>query len=674
MLRWLLVISLLAAGCAKPPAPPVPPAAAYVDSKACAACHAAIAATYRQTAMARAFTTAKASEMRGALGQYQHLTSGRAYSIFERGGRYFQSRTEDGQYAIEREIHYIMGSGEHARSFLHRTPQGRLVELPLGWYAEGGGKLAMSPGYDRPDPLDFRRKISHDCMFCHNAYPAADAAPASEPVFPASLPEGIDCQRCHGPGSLHVAAGGKGGIVNPAKLDPERAMEVCMQCHLETTSRPLPNSLIRFGRGAYSYRPGEPLADFVLHFDHAKGAGREGKFEIVNSVYRLRQSRCYLESQGKLGCTSCHNPHEAKRGAAALQDYARKCQNCHRAIASKSGHPRGADCAGCHMPKRRTEDVVHAVMTDHKIVRRPPPGNLLASRAEIHEARFIGDVALYYPPVAKDQELYLGVAQVVQQSNLAGGIQRLESVGSKEPKALYALAQAYLAQGQKQLAEARYRHAVAADPAFAAAWRGLGEVSGSLPALEKARDLAPHDAGVWHALGLAYRQAGRNAEALAALDRAIAEDADFPAAHNALGGLFAALGDHTKAEAALREALRHQPDYAEAHENLGRLLAAREAYANAEFHLRAAVRWRSPGGWRALGEVQSLQGKWPDARKSFTAALEAAPQDWAAWLGLGTAQAALGYAADARVSLRKAATGGSAAVRQEALQLLGALR
>ena len=451
-------------------------------------------------------------------------------------------------------------------------------------------------------------------------------------------------------------------------------MEVCMQCHLETTSRPLPNSLVRFGRGAYSYRPGEPLEDFVIHFDHAKGAGREEKFEIVNSVYRLRQSRCYLESKGKLGCTTCHNPHDAKRGSAAMEGYAKKCQSCHLAIASQAGHPKGADCAGCHMPRRRTEDVVHAVMTDHKIMRRPPQGNLLASRAEIHESRFNGDVALYYPEAAKDQELYLGVAQVVQKSNLAGGIQRLESLRSQEPKALFALGQAYEAQGNGQLAAARYREAVASDPGFAAAWRSLGELTGDVNALEKARSLAPQDAGVLHALGLAYRGAGRYKEAAAVLEQAVAADADFPAAHNALGGLYAASGDAVRAEAALREALRHQPDYAEAQENLGRLLAARESYVEAEFHLRAAIRWNSKGGWRALGELQAARAQWNEARKSFTAALASSPEDWPAWLGLGTAQAGLGDSAGARTSLRKAATGTDAAIRTEALEVLSQLR
>ena len=102
------------------------------------------------------------------------------------------------------------------------------------------------------------------------------------------------------------------------------------------------------------------------------GVGREGKFEIVNSVYRLRQSTCFLESNGALGCTTCHDPHDIRHGEDGVDRYNKACAGCHkpRTIAVKQ-HPSDRNCVGCHMPKRRAEDVVHAVMTDHLIQRRP---------------------------------------------------------------------------------------------------------------------------------------------------------------------------------------------------------------------------------------------------------------------------------------------------------------
>ena len=138
------------------------------------------------------------------------------------------------------------------------------------------------------------------------------------------MPAGIDCQRCHGPGSRHMQAAHKAtpmmaeiraGIVNPARLSKERQMEVCLQCHLETTSAPLPASIRRFDKGPFSYLPGQPLSNFILSFDQAPGHGRQDRFEIAGAAYRFRQSQCFLQSHGALTCQTCHNPHDIPRGA-----------------------------------------------------------------------------------------------------------------------------------------------------------------------------------------------------------------------------------------------------------------------------------------------------------------------------------------------------------------------
>ncbi|MGH9660054.1 MAG: hypothetical protein ACRD96_16015, partial [Bryobacteraceae bacterium] len=251
---------------------------------------------------------------------FYHKPSDSYFTMLRRNGKYYQRRhqidSEGGQINVmEKQIDFILGSGNHARAYLHRTARKTLVELPLAWYAEKGGYWAMNPGYDRPDHEGFRRKIAYDCMFCHNGYPRIPAGhdrPFAEPVYEDPLPEGIDCQRCHGPGRKHAQMAKTAGaglddirraVVNPSRLSAERRDEVCIQCHLETTSFPLPNSIQRYDRGPFAYRPGEPLSAYWLFFDHAPDAGREDKFELVNAVYRMRRSKCFLESNGDLQCT-----------------------------------------------------------------------------------------------------------------------------------------------------------------------------------------------------------------------------------------------------------------------------------------------------------------------------------------------------------------------------------
>ena len=111
---------------------------------------------------------------------FYHKPSDSYFTMLQRDGKYYQRRHQidpGGRQinVMEKQIDFVMGSGNHARAYLHRTARNTLVELPLGWYAEKGGYWAMNPGYDRPDHEGFRRKIAYDCMFCHNGYPKIPA-------------------------------------------------------------------------------------------------------------------------------------------------------------------------------------------------------------------------------------------------------------------------------------------------------------------------------------------------------------------------------------------------------------------------------------------------------------------------------------------------------------------
>lgn len=669
----------------------------YVDPAACSFCHSAIYQTYQRTGMGRSFyrpADGRMTEDWSGRNAFYHKASDRNYTMIARDGRFYQRRHQKGPdggqtNVVEKEIHYVMGSGNHAHTYLHRSAAGHIVELPVAWYAasastgRNAGYWAMNPGYDRPDPPDFRRRVGYDCMFCHNGYPELPAGAdrsGTDAVFPANLPQGIDCQRCHGPGREHVrlAESGKAGpeavrgaILNPARLPAERQLEVCMQCHLETTSFRLPHAIVRYERGIFSYRPQEPLTSFILHFDHPAGRGYDDKFEIAHAAYRLRKSACFRQSAGRLTCTTCHNPHDIPRDAAAVEHYTTVCRSCHATELTEriraGRHTRSADCLGCHMPKRRTEDAIHVVMTDHYIQRFRPARDLLAplaERCETPETTYRGEVAPYYPE--KVDELDLAMAQVKNNANLKGGIPRLEQAIARQKPArveyYFELAEAYWNAGDASKALAWYEDAIKRDPGF---WPTLhrygtalarrGQRMRAIEILTRAVSAMPTDVlGMTH-LGMAWLQNGQPNEANRWLRRALEIDPDLPEAHNALGGALAAGGDRAAAQAAFREAIRHRPDYAEAHKNLGELLAATDPRL-ARHHLEEAVRWdpRSAAAHNVLGELLAMEGDLRAAIAAFRKAAELDQSSARPRFNLGAALAAINKPRDAEQQFRAA--------------------
>ena len=123
------------------------PGNSYVDSKLCAACHAKIAQTYALTGMARSFYRPVGNppvEDYARGNPFFHQPSNTWYAVLQRDGALYQRRWRIGyggkETAVrESRIDYVMGSGNHARTYLHRTARGALMELPLAWYSENGG-------------------------------------------------------------------------------------------------------------------------------------------------------------------------------------------------------------------------------------------------------------------------------------------------------------------------------------------------------------------------------------------------------------------------------------------------------------------------------------------------------------------------------------------------------
>ena len=669
----------------------------YADPKLCAACHPAIAATYKQNGMGRSFSVVRPEILIEDFthnNSYYHKASDTHFQMLRRGDHIFQRRYQVGPggqetNVDEKEVDFIIGSGNHMRTYAHRNTDGTLLQLPLAWYAEKGGYWAMNPGFDTAEYPYSLRRIAYDCMFCHNAYPQTPAGHdrlGDLPVYSGEMPQGIDCQRCHGPGQRHVDLVSKPGakledvraaIVNPARLSSDLQMDVCAQCHLKTTEFRLPHAIKRYDRGDFSYRPGEPLSDFALAFDEAPGPARSERFETASAVTRLRESQCFLQSKGALRCTTCHNPHNVQHGGEGAAEYNKACAQCHaKALAqrvSAGRHTAGTGCIDCHMPKRRTEDIVHMAVTDHLITRVKPAGDLLAERPEYHEdaqTMYHGEVARYEPGGAKqpDDALYVALAQVRDGANLERGIAQFEkaiaAIQPAGPEPYFELANAYRDAGQTARAVAEYRVAIQRDAGFLPAalelsWtlKAAGDAAGAVAEAARATQLAPADARAWNALGQAALDGGQLPAAVSALSRALMLDAELPAAHNGIGvALAESGGDMEKAAAEFREAIRIQPNYGEPHGNLANVLSWKHEYAGAAYEFEAAIRLQ-PGDFGTrfnYGAMLNEMQRFDEAQAQMEAAIRANPNIAEAHDVLGTLLERKGAADGALAEYREA--------------------
>jgi Flp pilus assembly protein TadD len=612
------------------PAAPAPPpsdaplavssgaAPGYVPDARCALCHAALYRSYQEVGMARSFFRPRDDNRIEdfTTAPLYHAPSRQWMQIVRRGDRLVFRRWQAGDdgrplHTFEVEVDWVLGSGHHARTYLYRTPDGALFQLPLAWYSQEG-RWGMAPGYDRPDHDGVLRRVRRECLFCHNAYPEApagsDAANAAQ-TFSSELPEGTGCQRCHGPGAEHVrrALGGidvrdsiRAAIVNPAKLAPALRDDVCNQCHL-LPAVALPGAR-RLLRGDYSFRPGEALAGYQAHVDTTEeGAAPADRFEIDHQAYRLRQSRCFTASggnaatgeiAGRLSCLTCHDPHRRLTADEKEARFRAACLTCHEANACKRQRgesPVGAvsgampaadrsDCAGCHMPKRRPSDVVHTVMTDHRIQRQPGGPEWLAPRAESEPV--LTGVSLYDPAslaAGSASELYrtLPVVRTGASDDAVVHLAKLLAgpalpAGELEDAARLELAAGLLRRRRYAEAQPLLNDLVSRHPNDAAArqWLGIAdEGTGKLKEAEEALRAAlalpgAERAEVASRLGQLLARQGRNEEATALFQQALAIRPNLAAAWYQLSLAQAALGQAQEAAASRERAVAIDPTLA----------------------------------------------------------------------------------------------------------------
>jgi DmsE family decaheme c-type cytochrome len=213
---------------------------------------------------------------------------------------------------------------------------------------------------------------SDTCVVCHeqqgNSLRGTPHGLAANPRSPAAT---RGCESCHGPGQAHVDDDAKGNIVKFASMRPAEVSDTCLACH---------------NRGAHagwegSVHASRNLSCATCHSVHApKAAARQlvktTETQLCAGCHRVQVAKTERAvahmpvREGKMACSTCHNPHGSISNVKALRtgsSVVESCTTCHTEMRGPvlwEHAPVRESCATCHDP--------HGSSNDRMLVVRQP--------------------------------------------------------------------------------------------------------------------------------------------------------------------------------------------------------------------------------------------------------------------------------------------------------------
>ncbi len=385
----------------------------YTSSETCRACHPDQYASWHRSYHRTMTRVASPETVRGRFDGQAVAAYGNSYRPDRHGDEFWLNLPDPswkGQGTppprIDRRIVLTTGS-HHMQAYWYATGEARKVALaPLVFLFEDQRWVSESSTFLRPPGNKPPPETAQWNQFCHQCH-ATGVEPRVKDLktIDTRLAElGIACEACHGPCEEHVrknrnpveryrahlAGQGDATAVNPTRLEPKRAAQVCGQCH--SIGMPItPEALDEWKEKGHPYRPGQDLNEtryLVSGGDHESTTARrliqynphfldeqfwsDGMVRVSGREYQgLLDSPCYKHgstSRPVMTCLSCHAMHQHAgdpRAPSAWADDQLKpamdgnaaCLQCHEKLAADlprhthhlPGSP-GSLCYNCHMP------------------------------------------------------------------------------------------------------------------------------------------------------------------------------------------------------------------------------------------------------------------------------------------------------------------------------------
>jgi hypothetical protein len=265
----------------------------------------------------------------------------------KKGNSFIQTGYVNGQELQSESIDVAIGSGRKGQTYLY-WKENELFQLPISYFTPLN-TWCNSPGFPSSF-IKFYRQITAQCMECHSTYSKIESDNGQQTKFNRNeILYGISCERCHGPGSEHVAyhkshpddTKGK-YIINAGTLNRQQQLDACAFCH---------SGFRDLIKPAFTFSTGDKLDEYS-----AARYNADSSFQLDvhgNQYGLLTASKCFKMSQ--MNCSSCHNAHNNEYNAPKI--FSQRCMSCHKADSHNeckflppAGIVLSDNCIDCHMP------------------------------------------------------------------------------------------------------------------------------------------------------------------------------------------------------------------------------------------------------------------------------------------------------------------------------------
>jgi DmsE family decaheme c-type cytochrome len=182
-----------------------------------------------------------------------------------------------------------------------------------------------------------------ECRACHDGEARMHVATAHRDV---------ECEDCHGPGSLHAnGQGDRTKILGFSSRPAEDANGVCLECHASRSE------LHQWRAGAHGLHLVRCAECHREHVEAVKLDARSARNEACLRCHRKQQAEGALPyhhpvRENRMGCTDCHDPHGGPTGSGLKADDLNDlCFQCHAEFQGPFTYqhpPVTENCATCH--------------------------------------------------------------------------------------------------------------------------------------------------------------------------------------------------------------------------------------------------------------------------------------------------------------------------------------